>query len=150
MTPLDFMDFRANLAPASGFQSVQFRLIENKLGVKNELRTNYGKNYYIKVFEDPKVIERVTRSEQEPSLLDLIEKWLEKTPGLEEDGFNFWGKYRAVVEGMNESIRQEAEEEEDEGKKVSWTSWNGFEFCFNCFSFSGNANGRVSSKEGTL
>lgn len=117
MTPLDFMDFRANLAPASGFQSVQFRLIENKLGVKNELRTNYGKSYYIKVFEDKKVIDRVTRSEQEPSLLDLIEKWLEKTPGLEEDGFNFWGKYKAVIDATNEEIRESAEREQDPQQK---------------------------------
>jgi tryptophan 2,3-dioxygenase len=33
MTPLDFMDFRDYLSPASGFQSLQFRLLENKLGV---------------------------------------------------------------------------------------------------------------------
>ena len=35
MTPLDFMDFRDYLSTASGFQSLQFRLLENKLGVKN-------------------------------------------------------------------------------------------------------------------
>ena len=34
MTPLDFMDFRGYLTAASGFQSLQFRLLENKLGVK--------------------------------------------------------------------------------------------------------------------
>lgn len=34
MTPLDFMEFRNYLSPASGFQSLQFRLLENKLGVK--------------------------------------------------------------------------------------------------------------------
>lgn len=34
MTPLDFMEFRNYLSPASGFQSLQFRLIENKLGLK--------------------------------------------------------------------------------------------------------------------
>ena len=34
MTPLDFLDFRRLLVPASGFQSVQFRLIENRLGVE--------------------------------------------------------------------------------------------------------------------
>ena len=100
MTPLDFMDFRANLKSASGFQSLQFRLIENKLGVRNELRTNYGKSYYIKVFEDERVIARVKRSESEPSLLDLIESWLERTPGLEEDGFHFWSRYRSVIEAM--------------------------------------------------
>lgn len=34
MTPLDFLEFRHYLSPASGFQSLQFRLLENKLGVK--------------------------------------------------------------------------------------------------------------------
>ena len=34
MTPLDFYEFRNYLAPGSGFQSLQFRLLENKLGVK--------------------------------------------------------------------------------------------------------------------
>lgn len=109
MTPLDFMDFRSNLSTASGFQSLQFRLIENKLGVKQELRTNYGKSYYIKVFEDEQVVERVLRSEREPSLLDLIESWLERTPGLEEDGFDFWGKYKSVVNGMIDDIRGNAD-----------------------------------------
>lgn len=33
MTPLDFMDFRNYLRPASGFQSLQFRLLENKVPV---------------------------------------------------------------------------------------------------------------------
>ena len=34
MTPLDFLDFRDHLSTASGFQSLQFRLLENKLGLK--------------------------------------------------------------------------------------------------------------------
>lgn len=33
MTPLSFMDFRNYLTAASGFQSLQFRLLENKLGI---------------------------------------------------------------------------------------------------------------------
>lgn len=133
MTPLDFMDFRANLKSASGFQSLQFRLIENKLGVRNDLRTNYGKSNYIRVFEDEVVIERVKRSENEPSLRDLIENWLERTPGLgkdttctttnggdfdkegdgqaegeEEERFDFWTRYRATVERMNSELESEA------------------------------------------
>jgi tryptophan 2,3-dioxygenase len=36
MTPQDFLDFRANLAPASGFQSAQFRELEFLSGVKDE------------------------------------------------------------------------------------------------------------------
>ena len=36
MTPQDFMEFRALLAPASGFQSVQFRELEFLSGVKDQ------------------------------------------------------------------------------------------------------------------
>jgi tryptophan 2,3-dioxygenase len=36
MTPQDFLVFRANLAPASGFQSAQFRELEFLSGVKDE------------------------------------------------------------------------------------------------------------------
>jgi tryptophan 2,3-dioxygenase len=36
MSPQDFLQFRANLSPASGFQSVQFREIEFVSGLKDE------------------------------------------------------------------------------------------------------------------
>ena len=39
MAPLDFMDFRDYLSSASGFQSLQFRLLENKLGLKVTVAT---------------------------------------------------------------------------------------------------------------
>ncbi|MCG8604371.1 tryptophan 2,3-dioxygenase, partial [bacterium] len=38
MTPLDFLDFRGFLLPASGFQSYQFRLLENNLGLRPQQR----------------------------------------------------------------------------------------------------------------
>ncbi|GIY23668.1 tryptophan 2,3-dioxygenase [Caerostris darwini] len=44
MAPLDFMEFRHYLSPASGFQSVQFRVIENMLGVRN---VSGKKNHFI-------------------------------------------------------------------------------------------------------
>lgn len=104
MTPLDFMDFRDYLAPASGFQSFQFRLMENKLGIRNELRTNYRKGaasqQYHEVFRDLVSIEAIKKSEQEPSLCQLIERWLERTPGLEQNGFNFWEKYKNSIKQM--------------------------------------------------
>ena len=46
MTPMDFLDFRDFLIPASGFQSVQFRLIENKLGLQPDKRFSYGGTHY--------------------------------------------------------------------------------------------------------
>lgn len=39
----------------------------------------------------------IERSEKEPSLTDLVQRWLERTPGLEHDGFDFWGKYQKAV-----------------------------------------------------
>ena len=38
MTPLDFLDFRDFLFPASGFQSAQFRMIEIRLGLSRDAR----------------------------------------------------------------------------------------------------------------
>ncbi len=48
MTPLDFMEFRGYLTPSSGFQSLQFRLLENKLGIRQVFSITYIIIYYIK------------------------------------------------------------------------------------------------------
>lgn len=100
MTPLDFMDFRNYLSPASGFQSLQFRLIENKLGLKTENRVKYNQNYKHVFGSEPEAIDAIRSSEQDLSLVDLVQKWLERTPGLELDGFNFWGKFQESVENL--------------------------------------------------
>jgi tryptophan 2,3-dioxygenase len=105
MTPLDFLEFRDLLSPASGFQSFQFRLIENKLGLKPELRKMYDKTaYYSRLSAAHQ--ELVQNAESEVSLFDLIEAWLERTPFLDFEGFNFWTSYRAAVAKMLESDRQ--------------------------------------------
>lgn len=111
MTPLDFMDFRDYLSPASGFQSFQFRLIENKLGVKTEHRVKYNKKY-TQVFEsEPGAVETLIKSEEDPSLSDLLQRWLERTPGLELDGFNFWGKFEDSVDALLTEKEKQAKEE---------------------------------------
>ena len=51
MSPSGFLEFRDYLFPASGFQSVQFRLLENKLGLKREQRTPYGQGSYCTLLE---------------------------------------------------------------------------------------------------
>ncbi|RZC41040.1 tryptophan 2,3-dioxygenase [Asbolus verrucosus] len=117
MTPLDFMDFRCYLRPASGFQSLQFRLLENKLGVRQENRVKYNQNY-VKVFgNDPKALEEIEKSEKEPSLTDLVQRWLERTPGLEMEGFDFWGKYQRAVARLLEEQKILAEAETSESLK---------------------------------
>lgn len=99
MTPMNFLDFRPYLTSASGFQSLQFRLLENKLGVKQANRVRYNQDNYAKVFNgNPDEMDQLTDSEQEPSLSDCVQRWLERTPGLEENGFNFPAKFKEAVE----------------------------------------------------
>ncbi|XP_065345104.1 tryptophan 2,3-dioxygenase [Cloeon dipterum] len=109
MTPLDFMDFRSFLSPASGFQSLQFRLIENKLGIKPGNRVKYNKSYSSVFGDDPEALASLIRSESEPTLAELVEKWLARTPGLEKEGFDFWGKFQQVVDDMLQEQKEKAD-----------------------------------------
>ena len=99
MTSLDFLDFRNFITPASGFQSLQFRLIENRLGLRQ--RVMYNQKTYHTRFA-PREQEILRESEQKKSLFELVEKWLERTPFLESEGFNFWESYKnAVIEMLD-------------------------------------------------
>lgn len=75
MTPLDFMEFRHFLSPASGFQSFQFRLLENKLGIRQEQRSKYNKDHYIRVFASEEIAKQLMASEAEPSMCDLVQRF---------------------------------------------------------------------------
>ncbi|XP_071412242.1 tryptophan 2,3-dioxygenase [Pithys albifrons albifrons] len=118
MTPLDFFDFRYHLSPASGFQSLQFRLLENKIGVPQSLRVPYNRRHYRDNFKGQDY-ELLLKSEQEPTLLQLVEAWLERTPGLEAEGFDFWGQFEVnVLKGLEEEFaliqgKTESEEKDD-------------------------------------
>ncbi|XP_068182246.1 tryptophan 2,3-dioxygenase A [Antennarius striatus] len=117
MTALDFFDFRNYLAPASGFQSLQFRILENKVGVLDFLRVPYNKRHYKDNFEgeDSKTL---LAAEQEPTLLKLVEEWLERTPGLEADGFNFWERLRInIFDGLNQEVEKIEKMEDSEEKE---------------------------------
>jgi tryptophan 2,3-dioxygenase len=96
MTPLDFLDFRDHLFPASGFQSAQFRVVENKLGLRRSDRLKLAGAIYTERFskEDRELVEAV---EGEPSLFDLVQRWLERTPFLDQGDFDFWEAYRRSV-----------------------------------------------------
>ena len=104
MTPLDFLEFRDFLIPASGFQSFQFRLIENKLGLSDEKRIQYNNIDYLNTLQEQhrKIILETVKH---PSLFELVEKWLERTPFLNSQNFNFWNSYKEAVEKMLEHDR---------------------------------------------
>ncbi|RME53312.1 MAG: tryptophan 2,3-dioxygenase [Deltaproteobacteria bacterium] len=109
MTPLDFLDFRDFLLPASGFQSVQFRLIENRLGLEPQMRTNFHSGSYAATLK-PEDRRRLEAAEREPSLFETLERWLERTPFLDLEGFNFMERYRQAVSRMLEADRRTIEQ----------------------------------------
>src|SRR5688572_11567874 len=98
MTPLDFLDFRNLLRPASGFQSIQFKTMEAMLGLKLEHR--FGKEYYLSQLkeEDKSLIRSI---EENSSVIEEINKWLDRMPYPGENSFkvgdnelSFWDAYR--------------------------------------------------------
>eukprot|EP00297_Palpitomonas_bilix_P000252 CAMPEP_0113872272 /NCGR_PEP_ID=MMETSP0780_2-20120614/3112_1 /TAXON_ID=652834 /ORGANISM="Palpitomonas bilix" /LENGTH=375 /DNA_ID=CAMNT_0000857767 /DNA_START=28 /DNA_END=1155 /DNA_ORIENTATION=+ /assembly_acc=CAM_ASM_000599 len=96
MTPIGFMEFRDYINPASGFQSAQFRIFENRLGVMKEQRIRYQKQEYYEVYKGEER-ERVLDSEKKMSLFAAVEKWLERTPFVKFGDFSFWQHYRTAV-----------------------------------------------------
>ena len=87
MTPMDFLDFRDMLRPASGFQSWQFKELEAKLGLKFEHR--HGQAYYTAQLRQEHV-DLIRQAEQQASLLQLVNAWLERMPLF--DNHQWWGE----------------------------------------------------------
>ncbi|MNS69017.1 Tryptophan 2,3-dioxygenase [compost metagenome] len=99
MTPLDFLDFRDMLYPASGFQSYQWRLIETKLGLRVADRLAYNQSPFHKSLTEAQQKEMLELLDK-PSLHDALEKWLERTPFLQDGNFDFWESYKTAVNTM--------------------------------------------------
>jgi len=99
MTPMDFLEFRDLLIPASGFQSVQFREIEIKLGLNTNNRLNVDREFFLgRLNESDRT--KLTALESSPSLLKLIEGWLERIPFTNMKNFNFWNEYQKSIESI--------------------------------------------------
>jgi len=103
MSSMDFLDFRDLLRPASGFQSIQWKELEARLGLKYEDR--HGKQHYISALR-PDDVKEVKDTEKKATLLDLLNEWLERMPFLDKgwpeatempiDEHPFWKNYRSV------------------------------------------------------
>lgn len=121
MTPLDFLEFRNFLTPASGFQSLQFRILEIKLGLKTDDRIKYSQQAYHQMFpaDSREILHAV---EAESSLFELLESWLERIPFLDMPDFNFGSVYRSAVESLLEqersAIREAGVTEEEETHRL--------------------------------
>ncbi len=109
LTPLDFLDFRNYLFPASGFQSFQFRMVESLLGLREEDRITYNNKRYDAEF-DPEQQKQLQDVLAHRTLFDAIEDWLERTPFLKVGDFQFLDRYRnavmVMIEKEQKAIRQ--------------------------------------------
>lgn len=98
MTPTDFLDFRDMLRPASGFQSWQFKIIEAKLGLRFENR--HGKDYYISQLRSEQ-IDIIKKAENEKSLIQLLNSWLERMPFFDQE--DNWKNFKPVYNSNADS-----------------------------------------------
>lgn len=100
MTALDFLDFRDDLTPASGFQSRQFREIEIRLGLAQNIKAvNFGRFNA----PDQSHLDQVAKQE---SLFELLDRWLSRMPFLKFGSFDFWKSYHDAVDDM---LKQDSE-----------------------------------------
>ena len=125
MTPMDFLDFRDLLRPASGFQSWQFKVLEAKLGLKFEYR--HGKEYYTSQLREEH-IRIIKKAEEEQSFLQLVNDWLERMgPSLtlpnREGMANTHNQLEQEVFGINEVYQ--ISEPPSEGSSPIGEGWEG-------------------------
>ena len=106
MTPLDFLDFRDLLYPASGFQSAQFREIEIRLGLPQDTRLTFDRAPFEAKLSDADR-ERLAGPRSGRRLLALLDRWLARTPFVDWGGTPFREAYRAAVVRMLDRRRSE-------------------------------------------
>ena len=111
MSPQDFLEFRDYLFPASGFQSFQFRKLEVLLGLESKQRHTYNKKPFHFPFNEEQK-EELKALEDGNSLLQRIEKWLERTPFLQFEGFHFLDQYKEAIDVMFEKEKKAVENED--------------------------------------
>ena len=117
MTPMDFLEFRDFLVPASGFQSEQFRVLETRLGLEREDRLLVGGV----AFDEPLTHAargRIHAVEHKDSLRDQIDKWLARTPFLSVGGFEFREVYIAALNKSLEAETRRVGGQMSEGEKA--------------------------------
>ncbi|MBJ3775065.1 tryptophan 2,3-dioxygenase family protein [Acuticoccus mangrovi] len=109
MTPQDFLDFRGLLSTSSGFQSLQFRLLETRLGLGSTRRLLYeGKTVDADMSEAERAAFRA--AEVGPTLRGQLEAWLMRTPFVTGERYAFRTAYREAVVAMLAREREWADD----------------------------------------
>merc|ERR1711974_129734 len=67
--------------------------------------------------KNPEQLKKLIASEEEPSLSDLVQAWLERTPGL-GDEFNFPKRYKEAIDKILAESLEKVEAEKNEAMKT--------------------------------
>jgi len=96
MPPQSFIDFREHFGTATGFQSLQFRLIETRLGLLRKDRLKVFHQEFDKDLRNESKME-IKIAENNPSLFEQLDTWLGRTPFVDFGDYKFWEEYRNAV-----------------------------------------------------
>jgi tryptophan 2,3-dioxygenase len=119
LTPLDFLDFREVLKPASGYDSLQFHMLEVKFGltlvngrgenvfnperVDENGQTKYGDNPVALLH-----IQQLKDAEGGKSLFQYVDGWLGRTPFVRGDsGAWFEAAFKSIISPEGEQSAKE-------------------------------------------
>ena len=97
MTAMDFLNFRDDLTPASGLQSVQFRMLELRLGSIH--KADLSKNAYYTSMQ-PQHQQLLADCAEQDSLWQLVEQWLLRMPFTASKDYCFWSDYQQAVDKL--------------------------------------------------
>lgn len=127
LTPMDFLEFRDLLVPASGFQSVQFREIEIKMGLHTNDRIDVDREFFTGRLNEADRSYLATL-DNTPTLIQLLETWLERLPFTNSTEFNFWKEYQATIENSfnqdEEIIKKMATHLSEKQKEIQMANLN--------------------------
>jgi tryptophan 2,3-dioxygenase len=91
LTPSSFLEFRDFLNPSSGFQSVQFRLLQMRMGANIDDDTFAIYLKYLNAADK----KRAQDERKQKSLFTYVEEWLQRLPLLKTKEFDFLAGYEA-------------------------------------------------------
>jgi tryptophan 2,3-dioxygenase len=104
MRPIDFLAFRNQLTPASGFQSLQLRLLETLAGLTDDQRITYGGQDYKTFAGFPQeMIDQLETVSRMGSLRDMLTPYLAEVPLRAKD--REWVIERALDHGRKREAR---------------------------------------------
>jgi tryptophan 2,3-dioxygenase len=103
MTPMDFLEFRDVLRPASGFQSAQFRMIETVLGLPRAQRLKFDDRPFDALLQEG-ARAQIAAAEDGPTIFEGVQDWLARMPFLETRSFDFGDAIQAKFQESEERI----------------------------------------------